>query len=432
MPGKNPALLQSGISYPGVTVEGALFSDAGGFDAAPFDSEYFDALTLDSDGTYVISDLILDTKIESDFTDSSLGLRPEDIIIDGGAYVDTYSSHAPEELVPGRVYDTLDLTVSTFATLEDATYTTWLGNTAFYVDEIIVLDGGSGYLANAVVTIAGNTGTGANANITIDANGTITAVNVISSGSQYTTIPNVTINANTGANANLSFSTATFTARLAQATYNTFSFRMFKDMNDNWTYLREDPAATTTLASNLSLTSNTIIVANSAVLFTPDPTTNMPGVVYINGERITYFTKNDGTNTLGQLRRGTLGTGANVHYAGDTVTSGSINQTVPYSYHTANTFTTNTSLQMTNGIFRDFFAGNTYIQTSLWLNQGYGPADLVTEFDLAANVSFDYITSEANAVVTTESGSSFVPTDGTGLYGSTRIQALFVKKQVGA
>ena len=432
MPGKNPALLQTGISYPGVTVEGALFAEAGAFDVATFDTDYFDALTLDSDGTYVISELILDTKIESEFTDSSLGLKPEDIIIDGGAYVDTYSSHAPEELVPGRVYDTLDLTVSTFETLEDATYTAWLGNTAFYVDEIIVLDGGSGYSSNAVVTIAGNTGTGAVANIVVNANGAVTSVNIVSAGSQFTTIPNISINANTGANANLTFSTATFTARLAQSTYNAFSYRMFKDMNDNWTYLREDPAATTTLASNLSLTSNTIVVANSAVLFTPDPTTNMPGVVYINGERITYYTKNDGTNTLGQLRRGTLGTGANVHYVGDTVTSGSINQTVPDSYHMANTFTTNTSLQMTNGIFRDFFAGQTYIQANLWLNQGYGPADFVTEFDLAANVNFDYITSEANALITTESATSPIPTDGTGLYGSTRIQALFVKKQVGA
>ena len=169
-----------------------------------------------------------------------------------------------------------------------------------------------------------------------------------------------------------------------------------------------------------------------SALSNPNTELAYPGIIYINGERITYYTKNDGTNTLGQLRRGTLGTGANVHYVGDTVTSGSINQTVPDSYHMANTFTTNTSLQMTNGIFRDFFAGQTYIQANLWLNQGYGPADFVTEFDLAANVNYDYITSEANALITTESATSPIPTDGTGLYGSTRIQALFVKKQVGA
>jgi hypothetical protein len=34
-------------------------------------------------------------------------------IIDGGAYYDTYSSHAPEELVPGVTYDNLNMLVTT-------------------------------------------------------------------------------------------------------------------------------------------------------------------------------------------------------------------------------------------------------------------------------------------------------------------------------
>lgn len=428
MPGKDPALLQTGISYPGVQVVGPLFTDAGGFDVAAFDTEYFDALTLDSDGTYVISDLILDSKIESDFTDTSLGLRPEDIIVDGDGFVTPNTSHAPEELVPGRVYDTLDLTVTTFATLNDAAYNSWLTSTGFfiadyitegsdylvtesnqiietdsstapgfYVDEIFVLNGGAGYTPNAVVTISSTSGTGALANITVGANGVITGVTLLAKGLGYTSYPNVYIDPTTGTNTALPFSPAILSARLAQNVYETFSYRMFKDMNDNWTYLREDPDATTTLASNLSLTSNTISVVDSSVLSIPNPVLNLPGVVYINGERITYYTKDDGTNTLGQLRRGTLGTGANVHYAGEVVVNGSINQTVPSSYNMSNTFTTNTSLQTTDGNIRNFFAGQTYIQANLWLNKG-------------------------NAT----------PADGTGLYGSTRIQALFVKKQIAA
>ena len=35
------------------------------------------------------------------------------LVIGGGAYIDTYSSHAPEELVPGSEFDTLDLRVYT-------------------------------------------------------------------------------------------------------------------------------------------------------------------------------------------------------------------------------------------------------------------------------------------------------------------------------
>ena len=55
----------------------------------------------------------LDTDISSDFTDSVLGQRPEDITIDGGKFIDTYSSHAPEELVPGQVIDSLQMSVFT-------------------------------------------------------------------------------------------------------------------------------------------------------------------------------------------------------------------------------------------------------------------------------------------------------------------------------
>jgi hypothetical protein len=44
-------------------------------------------------------------------TQSTLGTRAEDIIVSGGAYYDTFSSHAPEELVPGVTYDTMVMRV---------------------------------------------------------------------------------------------------------------------------------------------------------------------------------------------------------------------------------------------------------------------------------------------------------------------------------
>ena len=55
----------------------------------------------------------LDSSIESSYLDTALGTRPEDINIAGGAYVDRYSSHAPEELIPGRLYDNLNMEVWT-------------------------------------------------------------------------------------------------------------------------------------------------------------------------------------------------------------------------------------------------------------------------------------------------------------------------------
>jgi hypothetical protein len=57
--------------------------------------------------------LDVDSQITSYYKDTALGLRPEDIVVDGGKFVDTYSSHAPEELVPGRVFDNLNLQVYT-------------------------------------------------------------------------------------------------------------------------------------------------------------------------------------------------------------------------------------------------------------------------------------------------------------------------------
>lgn len=57
--------------------------------------------------------LALDSNISSSYTDSLLGTRPEDITIDGGKFIDTYSSHAPEELVPGQLIDSLQMNVFT-------------------------------------------------------------------------------------------------------------------------------------------------------------------------------------------------------------------------------------------------------------------------------------------------------------------------------
>ena len=82
---------------------------------------------------------------------------------------------------------------------------------------------------------------------------------------------------------------------------------------------------------NLSFT-----VEDASLLPTPDVASNTPGVVFIDKERIEYFTKS--SNTLGQLRRGTLGTGIKEHGSGTEVVDASGTQTIPY----ADTVYTNT------------------------------------------------------------------------------------------
>jgi hypothetical protein len=107
MPGRVLDQLQSGIDYPGVIVTG----------------EGFDQLPLDYPTTPSSLD---DTVLQSSFTDTQLGIRPEDIVVDGSGFVDIYSSHAPEELIPGRMFDTLNMQIHT-APLSDYYLTTGAG-----------------------------------------------------------------------------------------------------------------------------------------------------------------------------------------------------------------------------------------------------------------------------------------------------------------
>lgn len=113
MLGDDLELLQKGTGYLGNKVTGPGFDQDPGFDSGNFDTVAFDNFEIDSDGLSVLAGL--DTNISSLFTDLELGTRPEDINIDGAGFVDTYNSHAPEELIPGRVYDTLDMEVYTHA-----------------------------------------------------------------------------------------------------------------------------------------------------------------------------------------------------------------------------------------------------------------------------------------------------------------------------
>jgi hypothetical protein len=112
-PGLSLPLLIDGVDYPGVQVYGVGYDQYPGFDLAPFDSTPFDNLAYGPEGLPTYDSVILDAIYESPYTDPYLGTRPTSLNIDGGEYVDQYSSHAPEELVPGSEFDTLDIRVFT-------------------------------------------------------------------------------------------------------------------------------------------------------------------------------------------------------------------------------------------------------------------------------------------------------------------------------
>jgi len=113
MPGLSLPLLIDGVEYPGVQVDAPDFSQNTGFDVGNFDINPFDNISYDAAGRPTYDPGILDAKYSSSYLDLFLGTRPTDINVDGGAYVGPYSSHAPEELIPGSEFDTLDLRVYT-------------------------------------------------------------------------------------------------------------------------------------------------------------------------------------------------------------------------------------------------------------------------------------------------------------------------------
>jgi hypothetical protein len=106
-------LLIDGLDYPGVQVFGPLFSQNTGYDVGNFDINPYDNISFGPEGRPTYDPAILDAIYESAYLDPFLGTRATDVNVDGGAYIDTYSSHAPEELIPGSEFDTLDLRVYT-------------------------------------------------------------------------------------------------------------------------------------------------------------------------------------------------------------------------------------------------------------------------------------------------------------------------------
>jgi hypothetical protein len=108
-----------------------------------------------------------------------------------------------------------------------------------------------------------------------------------------------------------------------------FGFRQFKDMLNRTTYKRLGNDNKYFLAQNLNYSSQEIFLDSTEGLTVPNPITGRPGVLFIEGERIEYFLKYN--NRVGQLRRGTLGTGIkSIYDAGTEVFDQSASQTVPY------------------------------------------------------------------------------------------------------
>jgi hypothetical protein len=115
-----------------------------------------------------------------------------------------------------------------------------------------------------------------------------------------------------------------------------YGWSQFKDMLNRTHYKRLDDRDNIMLAADLNWYDNSITVTNGATLPAPNPTSSTPGILFIGGERIEYFVRND--NVISQLRRGTLGTGVKAIYlTGEGVLNRGATSTMPYKDETITT-----------------------------------------------------------------------------------------------
>jgi hypothetical protein len=231
--------------------------------------------------SYLDLSSVTDTIIQSTYLDTALGTRPEDINIVGGEYVDTYESHAPEELIPGRVYDTLEMRVFSNTTANTATYGFRIfhpmsGNVKF-----------TRISANSTTTLS------ANLNLT-DATISVTNAAILPEPSASLGTPGIVF---------VNGECIHYYRRYTDALLTTATL---------WT-------------ANTEFALDSLISYNSNVYLTLG-NVYANATTYINTANVNLIT----ANTLSQLRRGVDGTGvANVHTANSRVVDSSIAQALP-------------------------------------------------------------------------------------------------------
>ena len=108
------------------------------------------------------------------------------------------------------------------------------------------------------------------------------------------------------------------------------AYMQFKDMLNRTHFIRLNQSKQTKLTKELKFNDLTIEVEDTRNFDIPNSYENKPGVIEINGERIEYFSISG--NSLGKLRRGTLGTGVAKSYPiGSIVQDIGPSERIPYA-----------------------------------------------------------------------------------------------------
>ena len=301
---------------------------SGTFSSWTIEKEEVTVFDLENEGIQQPELENIDLMYRSVFLDTSLGIKPEDINVDGGQYVDTANSHAPEELVPGRIYDTLEMRV-----FNKTTTNTVLGWRVFHSMNSNTTD--SNHNAQPTVQLVdaiSNVATSATVKFSevyamlepmLKPNGDPYYPTIVINGE---TITYTGYNRITGQITGMTRGVNGTTAKSHPA--NSF-VTVLDNLKDTRFYYRISNNRSSTLAAPLAPSSTQIKLVNAANFMEPYAPDDRPGVVFINGEKIYYWTINYETNTLGQLVRGLHGTGIpNIHPTGSRVDDASDNQEI--------------------------------------------------------------------------------------------------------
>jgi hypothetical protein len=142
----------------------------------------------------------------------------------------------------------------------------------------------------------------------------------------YVSLPRNVVYLNVPSTSEDSIKTITFTSEIFRLPS---AYEIHKDMLNVFHFNRFSKDGIK-LAVDLNYYDTSLTVTDANELTIPQPTKNLPGIVYISGERIEYLTKSG--NVLGQLRRGTKGTSiGEIYSVGEAVINISYEEKIPYN-----------------------------------------------------------------------------------------------------
>ena len=139
------------------------------------------------------------------------------------------------------------------------------------------------------------------------------------------------------------------------------NYRIFQDMLGSQKLLRVYSNNTTVLTQSLGVSDDIIYVHDASLLSGTDIAENILGSVIINGEKITYRTRNTVNNTLSGLRRGVAGTAITSHTSGSSVSDSGVAEHLPVQYQQ----TTYKNIFTGDGTTNKFIATNVVLRTGL-------------------------------------------------------------------